>query len=393
MTRSIKRSKLLSQFSCLGERCGDTCCRVWSMQVDMPTMLRYEKDAPELLLDVGHDAGADTYVMRKDPKTGYCVKFDNGLCGIHKKYGDAFLGDACYFYPRVTRMLGDTVVMTASASCPEIARLAFAMPEGFGFDASQADRLPTTIKDYLPSEMTAEEALQVHRIFLQAAEDKETSAERIFARIASASRSLELIDKKNWPRAAEFYLKHADMRIPEPAYDVNDPFNLLIALAGLVIASQKTAGDRLQQTIANMEKALAAKVNWQTAQIETTDHSLLAYQKIRDAWKAYYAMHYDATLHRWLGMQLSFNLYPFAGLGHTLTERITMIGVRLATFKLALMCACATKGNVLTEEEIIHAGQSLSRFLDHLGDATFSLQIYQETGWVNEARMLGLLNG
>lgn len=359
----------------------------------MATMERYKNEAPELLLSVGHDTTADTYVMRKDPKTSYCVKFENGLCGIHKEKGDRFLGDACHFYPRVTRSLGSEVVMTASASCPEIARLIFSSDDGFDFDAVPVERLPTTLKDYLPAELTADEALQVHRAFLQAAADPDADAEKIFARMGSASRSLELIDKKSWPAAAAFYLRNADMRLPEPALSVNDPFNLLIALAGLVIASHKTAGDRLQQTIAEMEQALAAKIDWQTAQIATTDQSLIAYRKMCDAWNTYHAKANQKILRRWLMMQISFNLFPFAGLGATLTERITMIGVRLATFKLALMCACVIKGDALAEEEVVRVAQSLARFLDHLGDAAFSLQIYQETGWVDEARMLGLLNG
>ncbi len=45
----ILRANVLSQFVCLGERCEDTCCQGWSMQVDEPTRKRYETDAPELL--------------------------------------------------------------------------------------------------------------------------------------------------------------------------------------------------------------------------------------------------------------------------------------------------------------------------------------------------------
>ena len=74
-----------------------------------------------------------------------------------------------------------------------------------------------------------------------------------------------------------------------------------------------------------------------------------------------------------------------------LSERITIIGMRLATFKLALQCACYLYGEVLPEETMVRIAQSLARFLDHLGDATFSLSIYNETGWTKEARLRGAL--
>jgi len=33
------------------------------------------------------------------------------------------LGDACHFFPRATRSIGERTIMSASMSCPEIARL------------------------------------------------------------------------------------------------------------------------------------------------------------------------------------------------------------------------------------------------------------------------------
>ncbi len=70
-------------------------------------------------------------------------------------------------------------------------------------------------------------------------------------------------------------------------------------------------------------------------------------------------------------------------------ERATLIGVRLATVRLAFMCACDIHGPQLPQEVVIRLLQSLSRFMDHLGDPAFSLQIYAETGWTKEARMRG----
>lgn len=353
-------------------------------------MERYRTQAPELLVAVeqGQDA---PWIMRKSAVTGMCVKLEDGICGIHKQYGDKFLGDACHFYPRVTRALGEHTLMTATLSCPEIVRRVMAEETPYVFEAAEVERLPHTIKDYLPEGLTADEALGVHQAFLAAVEDRSASVEHVFARIASVSRSIELIDRKNWPQAVPMYIRLADGRLPAPDIHIADPFNLLHALSGLIVASKKPMSDRLRQTIADMEKALHATLDWQQILIHTQEDSLNAYQTLLASWQTQSAA-YDIWLRRYLEMQLSLALYPFAGLGNNLIERITLIGVRLATIRLAFICNCGISDGMLSQDIAVRMVQSLSRFLDHLGDPAFSLQIYAETGWLKEARMRGLLS-
>ncbi len=361
------------------------------MQVDEATLARYRKDAPELLNDIDTDGDDAPWVMKRDPASGMCVRLEGGWCGLHKKYGDAFLGDACHFYPRVTRALGDKTTMTATASCPEIVRLMLEEDSMFGFDDASVERLPHGVKNYLPEVLSADDALAVHRAFLAAAEDRTVTAEQSFLRMASVSRSLELIDKKSWPQAVSFYLRNADGRLPQAEVHSADPFNILHALSGLIVASQKPMSPRLKQTVDDMEKALSVTLDWQNVLIHVTEGSAGAYENIRAQWQGGAAKHYEEPLRRWLQLQLSLALFPFSGLGGNLTERITIIGVRLATVRLALMCSCGIHGAKLPQDVVVRIMQSLSRFLDHLGNPAFSLQIYAETGWNRESRMRALL--
>jgi len=55
------------------------------------------------------------------------------------------------------------------------------------------------------------------------------------------------------------------------------------------------------------------------------------------------------------------------------------------------MCSCFEKTSLLTEEELVRVIQGLSRFLDHLADPTLSIKIYQEVGWLREARLRSLI--
>ncbi len=385
----LTQAKFLTEFQCLGGDCEDTCCKGWGMQLTQETVDKYKKDAPELLDAV--TSGEAEHIMRRDEETDYCIKFDKGWCGIHAKYGTEFLGDACHFFPRVTRQLGDKTSMTASLSCPEVARLTLLAENGFAPIETETDRVPFSLKDYVTDDMPAEKAWELHQFFLHAVGDESITPERAVGRLRSLSESLSRLPKSSWPEAAAFYWKSADgIAVPSEPNPV-DPFNLLNALQGLIGAARPSKRDRLMETIGDMEKALKVKLNWETLGIQLADDSAQASADMWAAWDASYAKHFAPFLHRWLQAQLSVGMFPFAGLAETMQEKVTLLGVRLATLKLALASACAVKGEAIDDAQAIRIVQSLARFLDHLADPTLSLQIYTETGWVKEARLRGLL--
>lgn len=385
----LQRSAFLSSFECLGDACPDTCCKGWGMQLDPATREKYIREAPELMEAV--TTGEAEWIMKRDPVTDYCVKFTDGLCAIHKDKGTAFLGDACHFFPRITRSLGEVHLMTAALSCPEVTRLALFSQGAFALQPAQADRLPWSLMDYLPEGLSETEAVNVHTAFVHAAGDETVSPERSMARLGSVVRSLQMQDSKSWPMAVEFYLKHVDGRLPVPEENIADPFNLLHALVGLLKAAKPSARPRLEETIRSMEEALYVSIHRETLTLTTSDASPRAYLALRGAWREQWAAHFAPILRRWIQAQLAASLFPFSGLGDSLTERITIICVRFATLRLALMSCCHAHQGIPSDEETIRVIQSLSRFLDHLADPALSLSMYKETGWTLEARARGLL--
>ncbi len=358
------------------------------MQLTQETVDIYKERAPELLDAV--TSGEAEHIMKRDSETDYCVKFDAGWCGIHKAYGTEFLGDACHFFPRSTRALGEQPIMTASLSCPEVARLALLADGGFDWQEEPPQRLPFSLKDYCPEGLEPEKAMQVHQACLQAVDDAPT-AERALARLRSAAASMEMVGVDSWAMAAPFYLSHADGRLPVAEGELADAFNLLHALSGLVAASAKTNRPRLEQTLAEMEAALAVTLHRDTVQMETSNASAQAWQGMEIRWVKEWSMLYQPLLKRWLQAQLAVALFPFGGFGQSLSERMTIIGVRFATLKLALMSGCQQHGGVLSEDEVIRVVQSLARFMDHLADPALSMQIYTETGWTRESRLRALV--
>lgn len=383
------RSAFLKDFQCLGAECEDTCCKGWGMQLTRETVDLYRRQAPELMEAV--DNGESEFIMKRDPKTDYCVKFDQGLCSIHRDYGTAFLGDACHFYPRITRKLGNRSLMTAALSCPEAARLALFTPAGFAWEEIPTERLPYSLKEYLPDALEEDQALSIHHGFLALVQDEAMSAERMMACIGSVARSLEMLSIFDWTAAAGFYFKMAESRLipAEPA--MADPFNLLHTLNMLLSAAKMTPRPRLEATLNSMAHALSVVVERNPANIQTSDGSIDAWNHLTACYRQLWFADIQKILKRWLAAQLAMSLFPFSGFGATFSERVTTLGVRFSTVRLALISCAHAHGAVPPEKESIRVVQSLARFMDHLADPTLSLDLYRQTGWTREARLRALI--
>lgn len=388
MSAQRVQTQATARFTCLGDKCPDTCCKGWGMQLTQETVDLYKARAPELLDAV--DSGEAEFIMKRDAATDYCVKFDAGWCAIHRDYGPEFLGDACHFYPRITRALNDTVFTTAAISCPEMVRLMLLEEGGFALAPREELRVPFSLKNYLPEGLTPEQAMEVHQKFLDEAGSDARSAENNLMRVSAVAQALAVQSVAQWPQAAEFYFKIAEGRIPQAEAQAADMFNLLHALMGLVSASKATSRAPLMETIAVIADALGVTLDWETRGIHLAPDAMERGVKLLAHWRTHGAA-LQPMLRRYVQAQMSQAFFPFAGLGNTIPERTSIIGVRFATVKLALMAESVKAGGLPTEETIIRVVHSLSRFLDHLADPALSLSIYGETGWLREPRLRALI--
>jgi lysine-N-methylase len=359
------------------------------MQVDQKTFDSYQNEIPELADAVTGAEGQR--IMRRDATSGYCVKFSDGLCKIQRQYGEALLSDACYFYPRAMRGLAEQTLVTATLSCPEIARLALFSDNAFTMEEATIDRKPESLANYLPAGINGAQSIRIHQTFVDAALDKTASAEHNIMRIFVAAESLMKTNVAAWPDHVVSYLQNADTDLPAAEARDTDQVYLLQALCGLIAAAKNVRPARLMETIQGMEKAMHVTIPWDTLMIAALPDSVHTIRSLYTRWETEWAPQFTQLLRQYLAAQLSLAFFPFGGFGNTLTQRIAIIGVRMATVKLALMCACSNSAAPLNEKESVRVVQSLSRFLDHLAEPEFSIRIYQETGWLQKRRLRALL--
>jgi len=118
----------VGQFRCDGKVCGSRCCRDWSVAVDPGTYEKYQELEPEEVRDEicgwfsGQDEKGNYPVRLREDRRCPFLRQDS-LCRLQRDYGEEFLSDICYSYPRVTYRIGEVVEQSLAMSCPVAARL------------------------------------------------------------------------------------------------------------------------------------------------------------------------------------------------------------------------------------------------------------------------------
>jgi len=129
-----------TRFACIGGACEDTCCSGWSISIDADhfrEMRRtigatkqgkaaFEKNVRRIRTNATTEKYA---LIVLDNVTKKCGFLDGeGMCGVHRKHGEALLPDICATYPRRQSYLqtpeGERFEVSSVLSCPEAARLA-----------------------------------------------------------------------------------------------------------------------------------------------------------------------------------------------------------------------------------------------------------------------------
>ena len=117
------------QFSCIADRCPDSCCHEWEVQVDPEAAARYRSMEGPLGDDLRerlYDEDGETYLRNEN---GRCPMWrSDGLCRIQAEQGHDALCVVCRQFPRLRHDYGDFVELGLELSCPEAARLILESP-------------------------------------------------------------------------------------------------------------------------------------------------------------------------------------------------------------------------------------------------------------------------
>ncbi len=137
------------KFSCIADKCPDTCCAGWEIVVDEESFEKYKAlnggyaDKIRSLISV--DSDGDRIFTPNGNRCPFLL--DSGLCEMYIELGHDCLCRTCRQFPRHETYFGARKETGISLSCPEAARLITESPEPITFTTEEihADIMPTAI--------------------------------------------------------------------------------------------------------------------------------------------------------------------------------------------------------------------------------------------------------
>ena len=117
------RPDYFSEFTCIADKCPDTCCAGWQIVIDDDTIEKYKKISGDYVWKVMAGVDWENQIFRHDNEKRCAFLSEKNLCNLYTNVGPDSLCKTCRDYPRHAEEFEDVREVTLSASCPEVARI------------------------------------------------------------------------------------------------------------------------------------------------------------------------------------------------------------------------------------------------------------------------------
>lgn len=193
---SVRAFNYVQRFSCLAERCEDTCCKDWRISISERDRGVSGQAQPLYENLIVKDAGGYQIAKRPD---GHCVALEGGRCKVHAQFGEQALSNICANFPRMFRLINGSLVKSASMGCPEITRLCLFGDDPFHLNEIQQDDFHLTDANNQAFEgLDAADWYALVNAPLQLALAPEVSAEQALMRLFDMASRLSSLPHSGW---------------------------------------------------------------------------------------------------------------------------------------------------------------------------------------------------
>lgn len=121
------------EFSCVADKCEDTCCAGWQIVIDEKSQKKYKKVRgsfrKRLLRSIDWKEG----VFKQSADKRCAFLNENNLCDMYTALGSKSLCKTCRLYPRHIEEFEGVREISLSLSCPEVAKILLAKKEPVKF--------------------------------------------------------------------------------------------------------------------------------------------------------------------------------------------------------------------------------------------------------------------
>ncbi len=140
------------KFTCIADKCSDTCCAGWEIVVDGESLDKYNNMkslyGSKIRNLITVDCDGDSVFKSCNGRCPFLL--ENGLCEMHKEIGHENLCRTCRNFPRFVNSFGARIETGISISCPEAARLVFESSDPVTFVTEDTEG------EIIPSDFDAE---------------------------------------------------------------------------------------------------------------------------------------------------------------------------------------------------------------------------------------------
>lgn len=193
---SVRAFNYVQRFSCLAERCEDTCCKDWRISISERDRGVSGQAQPLYENLIVKDAGGYQIAKRPD---GHCVALEGGRCKVHAQFGEQALSNICANFPRMFRLINGSLVKSASMGCPEITRLCLFGDDPFHLNEIQQDDFHLTDANNQAFDgLDAADWYALVNAPLQLALAPEVSAEQALMRLFDMASRLSSLPHSGW---------------------------------------------------------------------------------------------------------------------------------------------------------------------------------------------------
>ena len=144
------KPKFFDSFKCIADRCPDTCCAGWDVEIDDRSAEKYKEENGKLkkYFDKHLTTDEDGYIFSLTD--GRCPLLDSSnLCRIQLQKGEDALCDTCRLFPRYFDDYGDIRETGLGLGCPEAARILLSPETDVNLDKTveSPDRIYTLLSE------------------------------------------------------------------------------------------------------------------------------------------------------------------------------------------------------------------------------------------------------
>lgn len=118
-----ERPDYYDKFKCIAERCSDSCCIGWEIDIDPDTLKIYQGEDGELGKKLKKNIKDGSFILTEDERCPF-LKAD-GLCELICRKGEGYLCEICAEHPRYYEYCGEHLDMGIGLCCEEACRLLF----------------------------------------------------------------------------------------------------------------------------------------------------------------------------------------------------------------------------------------------------------------------------